>query len=239
MGTLIQMDKHANKKVTKSNALIEASYALTLTEQRVILACSAHLDGRKPLPRDNVFTISAEEFVDLFDLDPKSAYAQMQEAVNRLYERDIQKIEGETKKRMRWVYMAEYRKGEGVVRLGFSPEIAPYLSMLHKRFTSYRLGEVAGLTSVYAIRLYEMLAQYQSTGFFTITVDELRLRLQLENKYERYPNLKARVIVPAVRDLNAKTSLEVEWSAEKKGKAVHRLTFNFTERAQLGLFAQE
>ena len=221
--------------ITKANALIEASYNLTLNEQRIILACAAKLDGRKPMPRDAVFVLGVDEFAALFDTDPKNAYAEMEEASSRLYERDIRRIDGNTRKRLRWVYMAEYRKGEGKVRLGFSPEIAPYLTMLHKRFTSYRLEEVARLSSTYAIRLFEMLAQFSDTGLFVISVADFKTRLGLDVKYDRFSNLKARVIEPAVRDLSAKTSLDVTWQGIKKGKAVERLEFRFLEKQQLAL----
>jgi plasmid replication initiation protein len=160
----ITVKADGNAIITKANALIEASYNLTLNEQRIILACAAKLDGRKPMPRDAVFVLSVEEFIDLFGSDPKNAYAEMEEAATKLYERDIRRIEGTTRKRLRWVYMAEYKKGEGKVRLGFSPEIAPYLTMLHKRFTSYKLEDVASLRSAYAIRLFEMLVQFSETG---------------------------------------------------------------------------
>lgn len=221
--------------ITKANALIEASYNLTLNEQRIVLACAAKLDGRKPLPRDAVFVLGVDEFVALFGSDPKNAYAEMEEATSRLYERDIRRIEGNTRKRLRWVYMAEYRKGEGRVRLGFSPEIAPYLTMLHKQFTSYRLHEVASLSSSYAIRLFEMLAQFAETGVFMISVADFKSRLGLDAKYDRFSNLKARVIEPAVKDLVAKTSLNVSWQGIKNGKTVERLEFTFSEKQQLTL----
>ncbi len=224
-----------DRVVTKANALIEASYSLSLNEQRLILACAAQLDGRKPLPKDSRFTLTVDEFNDLFNTGTKSAYREMEDAVNKLYERDIRKIEGEVKKRMRWVYSAEYRKGEGKVVLGFSPEIAPYITMLHKRFTSYRLNEVADLASTYSIRLYEMLMQFQDTGFFVITVENFRSRLQLQAKYDRFTNFKARVIQPAVNELNQKTSLHIEWTPIKKGRVVERLEFRFEEKAQMSL----
>lgn len=219
--------------VTKANALIEASYNLTLNEQRIILACAAKLDGRKPMPRDAVFMLDVDEFAELFGTDPRNAYTEMEEAVTKLYERDIRRIDGKVRKRLRWVYMAEYRKGEGKVRLGFSPEIAPYLTMLHRRFTSYRLEEIARLRSAYAIRLFEMLAQYVDTGVFVITVDEFKQRFGIEEKYDRFSNLKARVIQPAVDDLQAKTSLNIGWQGIKKGKSVVRLEFRFEEKAQM------
>ncbi len=225
----------SGRLVTKANALIEASYSLSLNEQRIILACAAQLDGRKPLPKQNLFTLTVDEFRDLFKTDFKSAYREMEDAVNRLYERDIRRIEGEVKSRMRWVYLAEYRKGEGKVKLGFSPEIAPYIAMLHRRFTSYRLTEVAELASTYSIRLYEMLVQFQETGLFIISVDNLRNRLQLQTKYSRFSNLKARVIQPAVSELNQKTSLQIDWTPIKKGRVVERLEFRFEEKSQMPL----
>jgi plasmid replication initiation protein len=231
----ITVKADGNAIITKANALIEASYNLTLNEQRIILACAAKLDGRKPMPRDAVFVLSVEEFIDLFGSDPKNAYAEMEEAATKLYERDIRRIEGTTRKRLRWVYMAEYKKGEGKVRLGFSPEIAPYLTMLHKRFTSYKLEEVASLRSTYAIRLFEMLVQFSETGLFVISVADFKLRLGLDEKYDRFSNLKARVIDPAVKDLVTKTSLDIVWQGIKKGKTVERLEFRFSEKQQLAL----
>ncbi len=221
--------------VTKANALIEASYNLTLNEQRIILACAAKLDGRKPMPREAVFVLDVDEFIELFRSDRRNAYAEMEEAATKLYQRDIRRIEGKTRRHLRWVYMAEYRKGEGKVKLGFSPEIAPYLTMLHKRFTSYRLAEVANLRSTYAIRLFEMLAQYNDTGVFLITVANFKQRLGIEAKYARFSNLKARVIQPAVKDLVAKTSLDITWKGIKKGKTVDRLEFRFEEKHQMQL----
>jgi plasmid replication initiation protein len=232
---LIAVKADGNAIVTKANALIEASYNLTLNEQRIILACAAKLDGRKPMPRDAVFVLSVEEFIGLFGSDPRNAYAEMEEAATKLYERDIRRIEGTTRKRLRWVYMAEYKKGEGKVRLGFSPEIAPYLTMLHKRFTSYKLEEVASLRSTYAIRLFEMLVQFSETGLFVISVADFKLRLGLDEKYDRFSNLKARVIDPAVKELVTKTSLDIVWQGIKKGKAVDRLEFRFSEKQQLAL----
>jgi len=231
----ITVKADGNAIVTKANALIEASYNLTLNEQRIILACAAKLDGRNQMPKDAVFVLSVEEFIDLFGSDPKNAYAEMEEAATKLYERDIRRIEGTTRKRLRWVYMAEYKKGDGKVRLGFSPEIAPYLTMLHKRFTSYKLEEVASLRSAYAIRLFEMLVQFSETGIFVVSVADFKQRLGLDEKYDRFSNLKARVIDPAVKDLVTKTSLDIVWQGVKKGKTVERLEFRFSEKQQLAL----
>lgn len=221
--------------VTKANSLIDASYILTLNEQRIILACASKLDGRKPMPKDGIFVLAAKEFMELFGADEKNAYAALKEAADRLYERDIKRIEGKGRTRMRWVYKAHYQDGEGLVKIGFSPEIAPYLTMLHKQFTSYRLQDVASLGSPYAIRLYEMLAQYASTGLFVISVDDLKERLGLTEKYARFSNFRSRVIQPSVDDVVAHTMFDVQWKAIKKGRTTIRLEFRFEEKQQLKL----
>ena len=51
------MAQLSNFVVAKSNALIQASHKLNLNEQRLVLACVAQMDGRRPMPKDNLFTI--------------------------------------------------------------------------------------------------------------------------------------------------------------------------------------
>jgi plasmid replication initiation protein len=202
---------------------------------RVILATSARIDSRKPLPKDNYFDLLADDYCGLYDVDPKNGYRQLEDAANRLYEREIRRINGQRKKRMRWVYSAEYFPGEGRIRLGFSPEIIPYLTMLHNQLTKYPLKDVAGLQSPYHYRLYEMLMQFSKTKFLVVKLDEFRDTLQLEDKYPRFANLKARVIAPAVAEINAKTPIEVTWKPIRKNRAVVRLEFRYDEKSQMSL----
>ena len=220
--------------VSKSNALVDASYHLTLNEQRLILACIAQIDSRKGrLPRDNVFTLYAEEFAGIFGITADQAYEALQDASKSLYDRDIKTLEqGKYKTRFRWVYFVQYRDGEGCVKLGFSPNVAPHLIGLRKRFTSYQLQALASVRTSYAIRLFEMLMQYQETGLLRISVADFKGRLRLEGKYSRFANLKARVIDPAVRELRERSNLLIEWKAIRKGRAVATLEFLFSEDPQ-------
>lgn len=227
----MKTDPIQNLTVTKANDLVEASYRLTLNEQRLILLSIAHLDSRRPPPQ-GLMTIKASDYAEQYGLDLKHAYEAMEEAAEALYERDIKRIQGGLRERIRWVYHVRYHKGEGMVTLGFSPYVLPYLTQLHRQFTSYNLKQISNLRSVYSIRLYEMLKQYQSTGYFIISIQDFRDRLELGNKYERYTNLKARVIQPAVDELSIKANLEIQWRTEREGRKFTRLVFEFRERDQ-------
>lgn len=230
MGDLVEL------KVTKHNDLIEAGYKLTLNEQRLVLAAVAQLDSRKPMPRQE-FTITAAEFAKAFDIELKHAYEAMEDASDRLFERDIRTYDekAQVRGRFRWISGVEYHDGEGKVTLGFSPQIAPYLTMLHARFTSYELKQVSRLGSAYAIRLYELLKQFNSTGERTLSIERLRQRLELVDVYPRFYDLKRWVIEPAMKEINANTDLQVEWDAERKGRKVVGLYFVFSDQQQLPL----
>jgi plasmid replication initiation protein len=218
--------------VTKHNSLIEASYKLTLNEQRLISICISKLDPRKPLPKDNIFEITAKEFSEKYGINVKKAYKELEEASKDLYEQDIKTYDGKYLERFRWVYGVKYHEGEGRVTLGFSPWVVPYLTMLHERFTSYQLKQIAELKSVYAIRLFEFLMQFKATGRFIIDLDRFRERLGLKMEYKRFFDLKRVVIDRSIKELSKKSNLVITWKALKgiRGKAVKQLEFVFRER---------
>jgi len=215
--------------ITKHNSLIEASYKLTLNEQRLVLLCIARLDARKPLQKDNLFTITAKEFAETFGVEEKHAYEALDEASSALYERDIRTYDGKYRERFRWVCGVQYHDNEGKVTLGFSMWITPYLTMLHERFASYKLKQIAGLKSVYSIRLLEFLTQFKATGKLIIELDRFKERLDLKNEYKRFYNLKMRVIEPAVKELKEKSNLVIDWKPIKSGKTIKQLEFVFSQ----------
>ena len=229
--------------VTKSNDLIRASYSLTVNEQRLILACIAQLDPRKPIPKTQEgdikpMRVTVTDFSETYHISDRStAYTALQDAANRLYERDVKTYDerGRRYGRMRWVQSIAYHQGSGYVELTFTQHVAPYISLLHKQFTSYMLQKIARVTSSYAIRIFELLMQFKTTGVFIMGLDEFRLLLELDHKYDRFSNLRMRVIDPAVRELVVKAGLDITWEPIRKGRQVIALRFTFKEQPQIPL----
>lgn len=216
--------------VTKHNNLIEASYRLTLNEQRLVLFCIARLDARKPIPKNDLFIITAKEFSKTFGIEEKHAYEALDDAASSLYERDIKTYDGEHRERFRWVSGIRYHDNEGKVTLGFSTWVSPYLTMLHKQFSSYKLSQIAGLKSVYSIRLLEFLMQFRVTGKLIIELEKFKDRLEIKNEYKRFFDLKRRVIGPAVKELTEKSNLNINWKPIKSGRNIKQLEFIFSEK---------
>lgn len=229
--------------ITKSNELIRASYRLTISEQRLILACIAQLDPRKPIPKTREgdikpIRVTVSDYADAYHISDRStAYTALQEATDRLYERDIKTYDANGKRygRFRWVQAVDYREGQGYVEVTFSQRVAPYISLLHQQFTTYMLKQVARVNSSYAIRIFELLIQFRKTGVLLIGLDELRLFLELEDKYDRFSNLKARVLDPAIRELKYKANLDISVETLRQNRRVVSLRFTFKENEQIQL----
>lgn len=218
-----------NSLVTKSNYLVEAGYKLSLNEQRLILLAITQLDGRKPLPKDNNFVITASEFAKTFDIPIKQAYETIEDATSRLYERDIKAFDPKANalERFRWVERVKYWHGEGKVTLRFSLSITPYLTLLHQQFTTYELKQITRLKTAYSIRFYELLIQFLKTGERHITLKNLRELLEIQEQYPRFYDLKRFIIEPSILDINSETNLIVEWDVVRKGRTITGLLFIF------------
>jgi plasmid replication initiation protein len=233
MKTVLAENSSPRKNVTKSNDLVQAAYKLTLNEQRLLLAAIAQIDPRKPMPRP--ISITAPDFAEQYGIPIKQAYEALKEATSALYERDIKTFDGRFKSRFRWVDRVDYLDGGGETKLYFTVHVQPYLVHLNKSFTTYELKRIADLSSTHSIRLFELLQQFKSTGFYTVSVAGFRELLELGPSYERYSNLKLKVIDPAIAELKEKSGLLIELKTEKKGRSIERLIFKFRDDDQMKL----
>ena len=223
-------------QVYKSNALVEASYRLSVYEQRIVLACIAQVRRDEPLTDQHLYTVSAKQIADMTGTKIGTAYQNLKVASERLFRREVTLYEapngtGGAKVRLtRWVQEVVYQEAHGTVALRFSQSILPYLSQLTEQFTRYALSDVARMESVHAIRLYELLCQWREAREREVSIDWLRETLQLDGKYSAIKDLKKRVIQPAVDEINEHSPMWVKWDQRKNGRRVTHLVFTFGEK---------
>lgn len=219
------------RKISKSNKLVEASYNLTLWEQRLILATLSGLDSRKKISQDVVLTSS--EYAELMQVPVKNAHRELYQATEKLYERSVIIKHDDYIEEFRWIQRkAIYHKGEGKVSFTWSEDILTYISQLERRFTQYRLADVAKLNTSYAIRVYELLMRFNQTHERWIKLEDFKSLLQLQDKYQLFRDLNKRVIKPAIKEINQSSNLEVFYSTKKQGRKVVGLQFDFQEKKQ-------
>jgi len=229
------MDNNSNNlTVVKSNKVVEASYMLSLAEQRVLLCCIAQIDSTGVLTEDYRFEVTVLEFAKLIGIDNlANTYRDLKVASEKLYERSVI-IENPypdnlkiTQLKTRWISSIYYIPGEGKVVLCFAAGIIPYLSQLSREFTQYKLTHVTRFESVYSIRLYELLAQWLSAGEREIEIDWFKRQFQVDDKYSRVVDLKKRVIEPAIKEINEYSNFWVTFEQRKRGRTITHFNFQF------------
>lgn len=215
--------------VVKSNQVIEASYQLSAVEQRIILAAISLIPKNQVITDDELYPVSVNE-LQLLGVHEKTAYRDLKEGVNRLYERSINVSIDEKSIKMRWVQEVQFLDSQGVIGIRFSKPILPFISNLSREFTKYALSDIAGINSAYAIRIYELLVQYRQIGNREISVETLKTMLELGKKYPLFADFKKRVIDTAVDQINEYSPLKVEYEQKKTGRKVTHIYFSFKEK---------
>ncbi|MBB1125931.1 replication initiation protein [Thiospirillum jenense] len=223
--------------VTKSNALVSATYRLTVAEQRILLGCIAQVTPREPITDAVMYKVTAAHIAALAETDRNSIHEELKEAALRLSRREIWITQlpnggGKHKRTLvtRWVQTVAYEEG-GDIYLRFSKDILPYISELQKEFTRYALADISKFDSAYSIRLYELMMQYLSKGEREIDVEELRHILILDDKYPAIADLKKWIIDPAIKDINAQTPIHVAYEQIKAGRRI--VAFKFLIRSKV------
>ncbi len=217
--------------VVKSNYLIEASYRLSLQEQRLILLMVSKI---KPDDRNfHVYQIAIKDFNRIVGIIGEASYQRTKELTKKLLERSLQIIKDNSTLQVSWLSSAEYFEGKGYVELSFDPKLKPYLLQLKEFFTRYRLQHVIRLKSAYSIKLYELLKQYENIGRRKIGLDELRHKLGLKpDEYPLYANFKQKILSRVQTELNAFTDLSFSTIEQKYGRKVIGIVFVISKNKQ-------
>ncbi|WP_436906239.1 replication initiation protein RepM [Acinetobacter johnsonii] len=217
--------------VVKSNQVIEASYQLSAVEQRIVLAAISRIPKNQPITDDELYPVSVNELKQL-GVHEKTAYRDLKEGINRLYERSINLSIDDKSIKMRWVQEIQFLDSQSVIGIRFSKPILPFISNLSREFTKYALSDIAGINSGYGIRIYELLVQYRQIGKREISVENLRTMLELGKKYPLFADFKKRVIDTAVDQINECSPLKVTYEQKKTGRKVTHILFAFKEKTK-------
>jgi len=218
-------------QVVKSNQVIEASYQLSAVEQRIVLAAISRIPKNQPITDDELYPVSVNE-LQLLGVHEKTAYRDLKEGINRLYERSINLSVDDKSIKMRWVQEVQFLDSQSVIGIRFSKPILPFIFNLSREFTKYALSDIAGINSGYGIRIYELLVQYRQIGKREISVENLRTMLELGKKYPLFADFKKRVIDTAVDQINEYSPLRVTYEQKKTGRKVTHITFSFKEKTK-------
>ncbi|PWE33032.1 plasmid replication initiation protein [Maritimibacter sp. 55A14] len=126
----------------------------------------------------------------------------------------------------------------GVCEYAYSPALA---EKLHdpKVFALINLNIQRRFTSGHALALYENCYRFVrtgSTGWWPLELFRRLMGVDGSAYYETYKHLNAKIIKPAVAEVNKTSNIEVTPEVRKKGRAVTDIRFLIRENPQLAMF---
>lgn len=225
--------------VAQSNSLVSASYIMTILEKELLLACISKIDSRPNRPvevtKQTKFTISVKTMKELFynERTNDNAYRDLRKAANRLFEREVTiKLEDNQTLRTRFVSGIRFDPKKAQITVTFAEDILPYLTELSANFTKYRLHEVAELSSVHSMRLYELIVMWTNQFQYSkeLDLEDFKALMGVQNNYKQFGQLRESVIEKAINEINQKTNYKVSVTYEKVSRSFVGLTLKFHKK---------
>ncbi|WP_129600614.1 replication initiation protein [Anaerophilus nitritogenes] len=225
-----------NYLVTKSNKLMEASYKLTVNEQKFVLIFASLVE--KDDEDFKKYRLEVKDVIEKLNIDHKNAYRELKKLTKTILSKPftirVPNRKDPTKLdeiQFSWFSSIRYLNGEGALEGKFDPDLKPFLLNLKKHFTSYRLKNIIQLNSAYSIRIYELLKQYQSIEERIIHIEDLKNMLGIQkNQYLKYSNFKKRVLESSYKEINEKTDISFEFEEIKKSRKVDKIKFHIESK---------
>lgn len=231
------------QKFEHKNLLIESSYTLGLSEQRLLqLAVTLSKEADSTIKPYTPITLHVSRYAAQFSLDDQAACKEMREASRKLFERYMtyQELNPETGRLRdnlsRWVTELSYDDLEGAFTVCLSSNVVLIIEQLKERYLNYNFNKVAGLNSYYAIRLYELLTESNDnhvTKPKIIHIDLLRSELGIGNsQYKTMSNFKRNVLDFVLDKINQTTNITASYTQEKAGRKITGFRFTVAEKTK-------
>ena len=226
----IRLYEETQQLVVKDNLFLRQSRAqLSVVEMKLLiyLISKVKADDTKMNP----ITISVKDFCKITNVEAKgNNYSKVKDSIKSLKLKTWW-IELDKNRDLlySWLDYAIISKNTGNIELALSQYLTPYITQLKSNFTRYRLSEILNLSSKHAIKIYELSASYMYKGEFTISLDELRHYLGIENKYGDWRDFRKSVIEPSVKQINDNTCIHIEYEPIKNGKKIEEIKIKVNE----------
>ena len=218
-----------DKRIVEHNDLVNARYDFSVLVHRLFIA------GLLQIERDDeslkTYRIPVRELLLAFDMST-NVYSELKAMSPHLMRSATVGFEKQTKtgKRAFTLYplfaKLSYQEGEGYVEISFNPELQQRLIQFKNNFTQYELRYVRHFTSQHSYRVYKWLKQVEDLRTDrTLSVDDMRLMLMLEDKYPNFAHFRQNVIEAAQRDLDEHADISFDYDLRRHGRKVTHVIF--------------
>lgn len=209
-----------NKKVRKANALIQKSkFDLNLQQQKLILFLISQI---KPNDKEfQPYRFSVAEFCKVVGIDYYGSYDSIKDIIQKIADKSMWiKIEG-IDKLIRWISTAEINDSTKEIIIRFDEDLKPFLLELKENFYEFKSLYPLFFKHKYSIRLYEWAKSVyfheEDTLQYIIKIEDI-IQVMGAETYKDYYAFKKRALLPALKEINSSSDLNMECSEHKSAK---------------------
>lgn len=225
--------------VVQSNELAEASQDLTAIELRLVYNLIGLLN---PVEEEDFIStkVYIKDLATLCDLDPKSAYGQIDKACTNIMKKPVilTNTDRNGKKitlRRSWFVQLDTFEGEGYIMFKFHPDLKAELLQFHKYgrgFVTTKGNILNRLGDVFPMRFFTLMMKNLKFGTCEYSIDQIIEMFQLQGKYvdKRTGTVNSamfikRVIDSAVEKINRISDITVQYKPVKAGRRIESIRF--------------
>lgn len=217
------MDK--DLKLKQSNNLILATHRMNIQQMRLFFYACSQYQG------DLDIEVSIDDINRILAYQGGNQREIIKNAIPTLMQSALVHIDDENGERWSIAITDSYIKNDNkTVRFTFNKTVQKELEEL-RGYTWLYLSNLTGMSSTYAVRIYEFFAMrlgsQNKKDTFDFDLIKLRIYLDCTNKLEDFRNFERTVLKKAEKEINEKTNIKMSYKKIKTGRSITSILFTF------------
>ena len=226
----LKFDLDVDYVVVQNNSLVMGNYDMTTMEQKLFMIMLSTI--KKDDTSTKVTSFRVVDLAEIMQITSQVLYRDLKDICKSLMSKVVEvKMANGDWDIFNIISKAEYKKGQGVITLTINKLSEPYLLQLKELFTAFKLDNVLCMDGKYAIRIYQQAKSNIYKGEYIVDINEFKKQLKLtQNSYGKYGNIKAKILIPAIKEINEKTDIDLTVEEIKVGRKVRALKFRTSNK---------
>lgn len=221
---MICLDK--DLKLKQSNNLILATHRMNIQQMRLFFYACSQYQG------DLDIEVSIDDINRILAYQGGNQREIIKNAIPTLMQSALVHIEDENGERWSIAITDSYIKNDNkTVKFTFNKAVQKELEEL-RGYTWLYLSNLTGMSSTYAVRIYEFFAMrlgsQNKKDTFDFDLNKLRIYLDCTNKLEDFRNFERTVLKKAEKEINEKTNIKMSYKKIKTGRSITNIKFTFS-----------
>jgi plasmid replication initiation protein len=221
--------------IVKGNIFNESKIGnITLVEYRLLLIALSKISPL--MDKLDFICFSSNDFCNLLNLQKRGMYTHIKKAAKDLASRTLTIEDKQKRKGRTFAYLEEIKYDESNIMLKFHANLEEHILNIRKKggYTKYFIKNILNLKSLYSVRIYELLKQYENLGKRSIDLTKLKELVGATNKsYNKISNFRLHVLNKSIQEINILTDITINFEEIKEGRAVKTFLFYIKSKKEI------